>query len=289
VIDESNTAAIECRSHAQAMDWSLVLISQGIESVIGQQPEDGRWLLKINPHDEPRAREAIAVYQRENKRVWRREVQWAGLLFDARAGFWFATLAIFYFFDTTSPQHLKSLGAVDRDYVLRGEWWRVFTATTLHADIAHLAANCVIGFVFLGLAMGCFGAGNAFLLSVIGGALANVVSLSLHDEPFRSLGASGMVMASLGLLTAHSAVVDRHENRVVWLGRGAAAGCLLVVLMGLSPSSDITAHVAGFGAGVILGIIVMPLRSALLRPITNLMAFLVCILLLLLTWWLALK
>ena len=54
---------------------------------------------------------------------------------------------------------------------------------TLHADVAHLAANISIGILFLGLAMGCFGAANAMLLSLLGGVLGNVATYALH--PFR--------------------------------------------------------------------------------------------------------
>src|SRR5688572_17285538 len=247
---QSITTGIECRSQAEALDWSLVLISQGIECVIARREEGGVWLLEIAEEDLSRAKESIASYEHENRTPWRREVKWTGLLFDVRAALWFVALILFHFSAEVLQKNFHISGAVDRTAVLNGEWWRVFTAVTLHADVAHLLANVTIGFVFLGFAMGCYGVGGAMLLSLLGGALGNVGSLLLHESPFRSLGASGFVMASLGLLAAHSLSSGRHEKRAVWIGRGVIAGGLLVVLLGLSPKSDVLAHVGGFIGGV---------------------------------------
>ena len=69
---QTATAVLESRSKAQALDWSLVLISQGIESVISQREEDGAWTLEVAQIDLPRATDAIAAYERENATVWRR-------------------------------------------------------------------------------------------------------------------------------------------------------------------------------------------------------------------------
>jgi membrane associated rhomboid family serine protease len=250
---QSAIAVTETRSKAQALDWSLVLISQGIENVVTWRDSDAMWQVEVLDQDRQRAQESIASYERENAIPWRRELKWSGLLFDARAVVWFVALTLFYWLVAESLPHLKSIGAMDRAAVAGGEWWRLFTAITLHADIAHLAANVSIGLVFLGLAMGAFGAGHALLLSFLGGALGNVATFEAHaGEPFRSLGASGMVMASLGLITAHSLAFGRNEKRTLILGRGVMAGCLLVVLLGFSPRSDVVAHVGGFIAGTVL-------------------------------------
>lgn len=284
---QTATAALECRSQAQAMDWSLVLISQGIESVVLRREMDGVWVLEIPEREFQRARESIAAYERENATVWRREIKWTGMLFDARAALWFIAIALFYSLQVTARMDLRSAGAMDQAAVTHGEWWRLFTAVTLHADLAHLAANVTIGFVFLGLAMATFGPGNALLLSFIGGVLGNVATLPAHEGPFRSLGASGMVMASLGLLTAHSLAASRHEKRAVSIGRGALAGGLLVILLGLSPRSDVVAHVGGFLSGTVIGALATPFRRILLWRWTNTLSSLLTGVLVALTWWLA--
>jgi rhomboid protease GluP len=283
---QTATAVLESHSKAQALDWSLVLVSQGIESVISQREHDGAWVLEVVESDLRRAVEAIAAYERENATVWRQEVKWTGLLFDIRSVFWFAALATFHFFAAVSRTDFQTAGLMDRTALQHGEWWRLFTAVTLHADIAHLAANVTAGIVFLGLAMGCFGWGNALLLSLLGGAIGNVGTFFVHNY---SLGASGMVMASLGLLTAHSLSFGKHEKRTVWLGRGVIAGCLLVVLLGFSPKSDVVAHVGGFIGGAVLGIVATRFHSVLHSRGVNAGTSLVCAAIMLLTWWLALR
>ena len=279
---------IEARSQAQALDWSLVLISQGIESVPVRREGEGAWTLEIAGTDWERATESIAAYERENATVWRREVKWTGLLFDARAVLPFAALIIFHALGERTFPDFKALGILNRDLALHGEWWRLCTAMTLHADLAHLAANVTTGLVFLGLAMGCFGPGVALLLAFLGGALGNVATLAAHESPFHGLGASGFVMASLGLLTAHSLAFARHEKPTVWIGRGVIAGCLLVVLLGFCVRSDVVAHVGGFVAGVVLGMGALQFRGLLARRGINAVALVILIALVTTTWWRAL-
>jgi len=48
---------------------------------------------------------------------------------------------------------LIEAGDMDSAKVLAGQWWRLFTAVTLHADLAHLMGNITFGVIMLGLAM----------------------------------------------------------------------------------------------------------------------------------------
>src|SRR5690349_9822701 len=89
-------------------------------------------------------------------------------------------------------------------YVARGQWWRLFTAMWLHADVGHLAANAVFGAILLGFAMGRFGTGTGLLAAYLAGAGGNVLAWLFSLEQHRNLGASGMVMGCLGLLAAQS-------------------------------------------------------------------------------------
>src|SRR5262245_53381993 len=73
---------ISTRSLAQAMDWSLVLISQGIGSEIQQDQANSTWGLLVMPEDYLKAVSAIRQYRLENRRWWRHDVFHPGLLFD---------------------------------------------------------------------------------------------------------------------------------------------------------------------------------------------------------------
>src|SRR5690348_4231101 len=64
------TVKIPARSRRQAMEWSLVLASQGIECTLAApEPPDG-WGLIVPSVDYSRASEALQLYQMEN-RHWR--------------------------------------------------------------------------------------------------------------------------------------------------------------------------------------------------------------------------
>jgi membrane associated rhomboid family serine protease len=186
---------------------------------------------------------------------------------------------------------LKAAARMDSVAVLNGEWWRLFTATMLHADIAHLIANVTIGFVLLGLAMGRYGAGCALLAAYLAGVGGNIAGLLLHPEPYRGLGASGMVMGGLGLLTIQTLSLRRPGAFAVkYVVSGVLAGFLLFVLLGLDPASDVIAHLGGFVSGLAIG----GLLTVFSAKIWNKEAFdfaskLLLTALVILTWALALR
>ena len=62
----------------------------------------------------------------------------------------------------------KSSGVLDAGFLERGEWWRVFTALTLHADLLHLLSNLAFGALFGYPAARLFGPGVAWLLILVG-------------------------------------------------------------------------------------------------------------------------
>ena len=64
---EPATARIPVRSQRQAMDWSLVLISQGIEVTIDPGDEGAGWGLLVPRQDCARALQTLRQYRRENR------------------------------------------------------------------------------------------------------------------------------------------------------------------------------------------------------------------------------
>jgi len=183
---------------------------------------------------------------------------------------------------------LEQAGVMDSTAVARGQWWRLFTAVWLHADVSHLASNATFGFVLLGLAMGQYGTGPALLAAYFAGAVGNLAGWIVASGPHRSLGASGMVMGSLGLLAVQSFPLWRktpHARKFILTG--LCGGVLLFVLLGLGPETDIVAHVGGFVGGLVLGGVMALLDKVLKRPGINLACGLIFLLLTVLPWWLA--
>lgn len=273
------------------MDWSLVLLSQGIETTIEQANEEHGWQLVVMPGDYEHALESLRQYRAENRGdVWRRYLPWSGLIFDWRSALWFGLLALIFVLGEMRWSFLEAAGSMHNDAVWKGEWWRLFTATMLHADLPHLVANITTGVLLLGFAMGGFGSGFALLASYLAGVGGNLAGLLLYSDSHRGLGASGMVLGSLGLLTAQSFVLLRAGASARQLVlRAMMGGLLLLVFWGVDPATDVIAHVGGFVSGFVLGaaLSLLPMRwNRNLR--LNRCATSVCVVLVMLTWWLAL-
>jgi membrane associated rhomboid family serine protease len=269
---ESTPAVIRARSQRLAFDYSLVLLSQGIESTVLH--DDAGWRLTLRPEEQERARSVLAQYRRENRGwAWRERLADAGAQLHWGALLWCFFLAFFYWWAEFGGAGLKSHGQMSNAAVREeGEWWRLFTAMTLHADLGHLAANLTAGFLTLGLAMNRWGAGVALLAAWFAGALGNGADLLLYSEAHRSLGASGMVMGGLGLLAVPPfRSLDPGSNRRRSVLRGLLGGMLLFVLLGLNPASDVVAHTGGFVVGVLLGFCLAALpQPAVRHPAANL-------------------
>lgn len=239
------------RSERQALDWALVLASQGIEAAIEAPNGDGPWTLRVPSAERARALEAIRLYRRENRRfAWRRELPPTSLVFHNAVLIWAVGLIVLH--GLQSP--LLEPGRFDTAQFRQGAWWRAFTATTLHSDVAHLAANTLTGSVPLGLAMGRFGPGTALFLTLLGGAAGNLFAMTARGTPYLGLGASGVVLAAVGLLAGHAVTwwrVSRHATRHVVAS--VAASVFLFLVVGVDPAADVLAHLGGFLSGLLLG------------------------------------
>jgi membrane associated rhomboid family serine protease len=283
-------ARIPARSRRQALDWSLVLLSQGIESTIARPLEGEGWALLVSEEDQSRALETLRLYKLENRRwPWRREIAEPGWFFDWASLVWVILVVAFDWLDTYRVD-LRSTGIMDTRAISAGQWWRLFTALWLHADIAHLAGNAVFGFLLLGLVMGRYGTGIGLLAAYLAGAGGNLLVWLLFPGPRHSLGASGMVMAALGLLAARSLSLWRqgpYGKRYV--ATGVLGGVMLFVLLGLSPETDVLAHAGGFASGLLLGGLLTLLPSRRQSAMLNLVSGLIFAFLVLYPWYLALR
>jgi membrane associated rhomboid family serine protease len=284
---ESKNARIRVRSRRQAMDWSLMLLSQQIESTIDHSAESG-WGLIVAAPDYERALKQIRQYRLENRCwPWRQNIR-QKVLFDWGSLAWVFLICVVFWLDA-KQMDLHRPGLMDSAAVSRGQWWRLFTAMLLHADVGHLAANAGFGLVLLGLAMGAYGTGLGLLSAYLAGAGGNVTTW-LIDPDHRSLGASGMVMGCLGLLAVQAASTWReHPRALKAVFGGIVAGLMLFLLLGSSPGTDLIAHAGGFATGLLLGIALRLAPRLAQNAAANLIAGALFSGLVILTWWLALS
>ncbi len=272
------------------MDWSLVLASQGIENSIEFVEDGGGWELRVAPAEVEAALTAIHLYQAENRRwPWRKEVLQPGLLFDWGSLAWVLLVGLFFWL-RDAPIDLRAAGAMDTVLVSHGQWWRLFAAIWLHADLGHFGSNATLGFVLLGLAMGRFGTGAGLLAAYLAGVGGNLLVWLLAVEPHFSLGASGMVMGCLGLLAVQSFALWRQTpHGIKYLLSGIFAGIMLFVLFGVSPGTDVLAHLGGFLSGLILGTVGALIPNLPRRPALNLVCGFTFAVLVVVPWYFALR
>jgi membrane associated rhomboid family serine protease len=171
------------------------------------------------------------------------------------------------------------VGELDAGRVQGGQWWRVWTALTLHLDGPHIAANTGAGIWFGYLAARLIGSGNAWFLVVVGAGLANWIEAYFGPPLHRSVGASTAVFTALGLLSAFS-WRTRFRFPQHWASRWGPliAGVILLGWTGTGGDGmngpgggnggggqtvDVVAHALGFAVGTLLGTVVA------LQPVTR--------------------
>jgi membrane associated rhomboid family serine protease len=195
-----------------------------------------------------------------------------------------------------SPSALES-GKAASAAIASGEWWRTFTALTLHGDFGHLAANMATGLLFGAFALLRFGTGVAWLLVVLSGALGNLLNaLFYRSQPHISIGASTAVFGALGLIVAAEFVArfSQQHTRSRWqLIVPIGAGLGLLAFLGVGEEHrqiDYMAHFWGFIAGLAIGACAAALRvKERATVLTQRVAAISAPALLLLAWWLALR
>ena len=288
-MESAEETLIAARSKREAMDFGLVLASQGLVSTV-TRIED-QWGVMVAEDDYDRSVETLRIWKNENLGwKWLNPLPTAaGKFFHWGSLAWaLATVAIYFW---SAAPGIKEAGMMDSQMVAAGQWWRLFTAVTLHADLPHLLSNITSGLILLGLAMARYGTGIALLIAFLSGVGGNVAGFLLYPDAHRGLGASGMVMGALGLL-AIASPADGWD-RQVGIGlimRGIVATFLMLVLIGFSPRSDVVAHVGGYVGGVVFGLVMMHLSAKALKDsITSLAAAAVLFLTVIITWWLALR
>lgn len=167
-------------------------------------------------------------------------------------------LALFYWvtgpWDDNVPWFAR--GAVDSTAILRGgEWWRLVTALTLHADQAHLIGNCIIGGFIVHLLGKTAGSGLSLLLLVVCGAFGNLLNIVVRDQTHLSVGFSTSIFAAIGILSGMQLLAGHGsglKSLLVPLGAGAA---LLAMLGAGGDRTDLGAHFYGFLCGLAVGML----------------------------------
>ncbi len=172
-----------------------------------------------------------------------------------------------------SREAIVAMGALARERVAAGEYWRLLTAPWLHGGVDHLVGNGIALFILGMLCEAAFGRAQFVLLYVLSGLAGSLGSLAVSVGP--SVGASGAIFGLQGaaimlfrLYRDRLLVRDRRVGFVllVWAIYSIAGGLM-------QPFIDNGAHIGGAVGGALIArrlhpVVLSPLppeRAAALR------------------------
>lgn len=246
-----------CARAADCEERAFVLTAVGVDNEILQTAT--HYVLLVDPLAAEAARTHLERYEQESRRARPRQIPRRAPHPDAWVGcLLYTAVLVFIAYAVRSglgPLDAFAAGELHAAAVQHGEWWRAWTALTLHFGPGHLAANLAAGIWFGYLAGRQFGPGTAWALIVNGGAVANLIEGLLAAGPHRSAGASTAVFTALGLLAAY-AWRERRSMREHWALdlSPLVAGVVLLGWLGTAGRhTDVFAHLMGFLVGVLLG------------------------------------
>jgi rhomboid protease GluP len=250
------TVVYRSRRRRECEERLLVLTAVGVEAVLVRAP--GEYLLQVAAADAAQAVRHLWQYESENRppppappppRLYPHA--WVGCLVYA--------LVLLAVASVLSHGLVRldafELGELDAARVQAGQWWRAWTALTLHLDGPHLAANLAAGIWFGYLAARHMGSGLAWLITVTGAAIANLLEGLLAAPEHVAVGASTAVFSALGAMSAY-AWRERFALPQRWARRWGplVAGVILLGWTGSAgEGTDVVAHLAGFAVGALLG------------------------------------
>jgi rhomboid protease GluP len=233
-------------------EYSLVLEAQNIEYELRQSGE--LWLLCVAPSVLQRSYEEMDRYSIERS-VPRKSPQPAIEPHPGAAIGVFLYVFILLLVAYCAGNAMFGLSWLDigsLDGHARAEWWRAFTALTLHVDQEHLLGNVLFGVVAGLAASRLLGPGVAWASIVAAAAIANCTEVLVTPVTHRSVGASTAVFAALGLL---SGMAWRQRltlrERVWYRWAPLIAGICLLTLLGAGAAHvDVLGHALGFLFGL---------------------------------------
>lgn len=151
-------------------------------------------------------------------------------------------------------------GAMVTEKILgEGEFYRIFTAMFLHADIDHICNNMAILILVGAVVENYTGHIYYVVLYMLSGFFGNILSMAYevrNNLTWFSIGASGAIMGIVGFLSAWIIA-----NRKTFLkNRGTAVRMLFLSVFVVEAcffqkGANTPAHLGGFLTGFVLGVI----------------------------------
>lgn len=267
------------RRKREVEEWALVLSAEGLAPRI-RRHADG-YHVEVAPEHEARAWASIESWRRERAERAQRTPPPptpAATPLQMAAAYVLALLLLAFHLGLDQAgrrEGLIDLGASRAVLVHMGEYWRLLTALTLHADLPHVVGNTLFGGFFLAALSARLGVGCSALAFVVTGALGNYANALYYGTGHSSIGASTGVFGLVGVL-AGLAAWRRHltapPGRGAWVAFGAGLGVVAMLGSG-GPRVDFSAHLFGLAAGGLSGLLLAAPIATKPRPRVPAQAF----------------
>lgn len=162
-----------------------------------------------------------------------------------------------------------ALGVVYAELPGSGEWWRLATAALVHNGLAHWLINTLMGTGLLAVYGPVIGF-NVVVAAVVAAPVAFLaVLVAAWNFPIEGIGIIGISGACAGFMGCFFAAnlrrPDSFPAHYAVVTFSVAAATLFLVSFTMSPGSFI-AHLAGFAAGLLVGLVVDPFSPDFHRP-----------------------
>ncbi|HHW69972.1 MAG TPA: rhomboid family intramembrane serine protease [Clostridiales bacterium] len=163
---------------------------------------------------------------------------------------WLLMTLIGVIFDIDQSLQLLIFGAKVNELIVRGQYWRLFTAMFLHIGIAHLFFNSYALYIYGRVVEPLFGKIKFLMVYIVSGLMGSLFSYMFSPNP--AAGASGAIFGLMGSL-----LYFRRNYRYIY---DRAIGPQLIIVMVINllygfiqPGIDNWGHIGGLIGGFLSG------------------------------------
>ncbi|HET6148247.1 MAG TPA: rhomboid family intramembrane serine protease [Polyangia bacterium] len=288
---------------ALAQDWALVLTSAEIAHDL--RLLDRQFVLAVAAVDLDAAGRALDTFDAERATDYAAAPPPVPQSASALGVAAVIVLTAFYLVagsrEAAAPSRWLEVGSASARLLLQGQWWRAFTAMTLHGDLLHLAGNAIACLIFVTAVGRWLGSGLGAAAILLSGAAANLLTALVHRRVEHvSIGASTGTFAALGILAGLGALRrwrSLPQRRRAWVPIGAALGLFAMLGVGAgtdllgnpsrAPPVDVFGHLFGLAVGAAMGVALARIAPRRLGPLAQAGFGLAAAGLLAGSWWLA--
>lgn len=258
ILDYEEVKVLETDNKDQLSICSLVLSAMEIPHSTKTKNSVGVILVAANNAE--RATHHLSAYLAENKN-WPPQALPAE---EISSGIQPPTIivigALMLLFSVTGQWDSRSIwfesGAGNSSAVIHGgEYFRLVTALTLHADLTHLLGNCFIGGFLLHFLCRLVGSGMGLAATLAAAVMGNAMNVYLRGDDHLFVGFSTAVFSIIGMLVLASYQRRKTLSRLHIFLPFMAGIALLAMLGSSGERTDLGAHLFGLMSGMVIGYI----------------------------------